>query len=453
MLAPLVVYLLAFLIYAPTASTVVVSDDVHAAAVGAWRIAGTGDPWTDGFDVELLGRDDAHTFNFEAKNGHMVVFRSPGVVAVNVPGAWMSGATTDPETFTLVPQALTAAVLGALSVAFLFSALRRRLRTAHAVLATSVFALGTPMWSVAANATWTHTVTVLGITGMAWAASRNSWWLVGFWGGIAVWGRLHVALVVALVGIGVALARRQPSIALAVGLPSVALTALASVWTHWMYGSWLPTGGYGASDYANNLVGERAGMVDGLINHAGLWLAPDRGFLVWTPVLCLLLPAVVRSWHQLPDWSRSLMVGGVVYTLVQGQLNDFDGGDAFYGYRLGLEMLACSAPAYALSAHRIGRVARALVGPVIGLQVAAIAIGSLGNALFLPDERAWTDNAFVHALVQYPALAIWLVLMVTAGALGAVAWRQRGFNRALPGARQEGDQAVTGDGAGPLLRH
>ncbi len=64
---------------------------------------------------------------------------------------------------------------------------------------------------------WTHPVTLLGIGGMAWAASRDRWWLVGLFGGVALWGRLHTALIVAILGLAVAVARRRPRIALQAG--------------------------------------------------------------------------------------------------------------------------------------------------------------------------------------------------------------------------------------------
>ena len=93
---------------------------------------------------------------------------------------------------------------------------------------------------MAANALWPHTVTVLGICGMAWAASRNRWWLVGMFGGIALWGRLHAAIIVAVLAVGVAVVRRQPGIVLKAGALSVAALGLVGVWTHWVFGTWIP---------------------------------------------------------------------------------------------------------------------------------------------------------------------------------------------------------------------
>jgi hypothetical protein len=418
-----VVFGVALLVYAPTAATQVVSADVHSAATAAWRIAATGTPWMEDVDLAQLPGKGELTFIYPAVNGHLVVHRSPGVVAVLLPGAWLSGSTEDPNSLSLLPEAMTAALLTALSVSLMFCALRSRLSIRAALVASATFAFATPVWTVSANGTWTHTVTVLGIAGMAWAASSHRWLLVGLLGGVALWGRLHVAIIVAVLGLGVALARRSPRIALAVAGPSVALLALAGVWSRWMYGSWRPTGGYGGGTYVDQL-GENGAWTK-LVDQAGLWIAPDRGILVWTPILILLLPAVTRSWRSQPDWSRSLLVGGVLYTLVQGQLNGFSGGDAFYGYRLGLEFLAAATPAFALAWPSASPWVRRIAPLVVAAQAAAFSLGAVADSLFLPEARAWTDNAFAFALRTYPGAIAWLALFLLAGVLASgLSWRR-----------------------------
>jgi alpha-1,2-mannosyltransferase len=245
-------------------------------------------------------------------------------------------------------------------------------------------------------------------------------------GGIALWGRLHAALIVGALGLGVAIVRRRSAPAVRAGLVSAAGLVLATLWTHWMYGTWSPAGGYDAGGYVNAVAGgagveARAGSV---VNHLGLWVSPDRGLLIWTPVLLLLAPTVARSWTSLTDWSRWLLVGGVAYTLVQGQLNVFTGGDGFYGYRLTLEMLGCAAPAYALASPHMGRVAASLVGPLIGLQFGAILLGAESEAWFVVRQDAWTDNSLWLALRHEPAVGVWLLLTVGLGALAGRVWRQ-----------------------------
>jgi alpha-1,2-mannosyltransferase len=153
-----------------------------------------------------------------------------------------------------------------------------------------------------------------------------------------------------------------------------------------------------------------------------MWIAPDRGVLVWTPIVLLLLPALVRSWGSLPDWSRSLLVGGLLYTVTQAGMMTFTGGFGFYGYRYGLEFLACATPALALSQMRMGRVARILAGPVLALQFFAFFLGATFDFMWLPEDEAWHSNAFVFGL-DAMGVAGWMLASLVAAAGGYVAWR------------------------------
>lgn len=417
-----------FLLYAATIATESVINDALSSTLASWRIGVAGTPWFDGFDLDAVPRTDGQElWTGVAANGHVAVFRSPGVIAAPVPAYWLAGGTTAVSGWSLVPGGLTAAALTALALGLLLSLLRRHLPTSWALTSTLALGLTTPYWSVAANTMYTHTVTLPALAGMAWAADRQRWWLVGLCGGAALWGRLHVALVVALLGLGLAVWRRRPAIAVVVGAVSAACMGAASLWSHWVYGTWSPTGGYpDAGAYAERVAsGGAGGPVDLLVNQAGLWLSPDRGLLVWTPVLLLLVPALARAWRTLPDWSRLLACGGLLYAGVQGLMNVFHGGSSFFGYRLTLEVLACAFPALALATPHLGSTARRLLGPVLGLQFAAISVGAYSEGFFLPWTAAWTDNAALLALRTVPALGVWFGLCLLLGWLGGQVWAQR----------------------------
>ena len=64
------------------------------------------------------------------------------------------------------------AAFGAVQVGFAIRDRGDDPRFALPLAVALVLGLTTPVWAVAANALWTHTVTILGIAGMAWAASR-----------------------------------------------------------------------------------------------------------------------------------------------------------------------------------------------------------------------------------------------------------------------------------------
>ena len=390
--APAAVFFMSCSVYLLTFAHFAISPDVYGSNWTAWRLATTGSPYIDGAKLDGVSQAlRGHMLIIQTPEGHTVFGRFPGVVAASLPAYFASGSNS----FSEVPGDLTAAILTAVTVTLMFAALRPRLRTWQAALAAGVFGFATPVWSVAANQMWPHTITLLGIAGMAWASSTGRWWWVGVFGGLTLWGRLHASVIVAVLGLGVALRRRDPWIAVRVATMSGLFLVALSCWIRWMYGTWNPLG-----PYPSTAVGQNADRYRfDIVNQLGMWVAPDRGILVWTPVILLLLPALARSWPALPDWSRSLVYGGLVYTVLGCALNTFTGGSDFYGYRYGLEMLACAVPALAMSAPAMGRSARLLMWPLLGVQFLAIALGSVNDGNGLADWFSWKKNAFISQVV------------------------------------------------------
>jgi hypothetical protein len=407
---PIAVFGIALAVYAATFSHSFVSPDVWSADFASWHLAKTGSPWVNGLSMPPLDGNPLRAQWVSNINGHVVIARSPGVIAASLPAYVLLGGAH----MTVIPSGLAAALLTAVSTLLIYLVVERRRSPREAALSAFAFGFTTPVWSVAANGMWPHTLTVLGIAGMAWAADRDRWWLAGLFGGITLWGRLHAAVIVALLGLLVGLRRRDAAPVLRVGLVSSVFLGLMCVWTHWMYGTWNPTSSY-----------DTAPFVDydhvSIVNQLGMWVSPDKGFLVWTPVVLLLVPAVMRSWHDLPDWSRSLVYGGLVYTVLQAALNRFSGGEIFYGYRLTLELLTCLTPALAFSAPRMGTVARRLIGPVLGIQFLAIVTGAVTDGGFVGDAHRWTSNSFVLLLDRIGPVSYVTVLL--AAGLGALATR------------------------------
>jgi hypothetical protein len=421
---PLSLFLLIFAAYALTATRTTVSLDAWSANLASWRIATSGSASIEGLDLpELRDNRLEATWIVDDSDGNLTVGRSPGVVAAALPAYWIS----QPDDLTLGPGALTAAFISALAALLMYLAMSRFMERREAALASLVLAFATPVWTISANAMWPHTLTVLGIAGMAWASSRDRWWLVGMFGGVALSGRLHAALIVAIVGILVAWSRRRPQIMVVVGVVSGSCLALTSVWNHWMYGSWDPAAAYDTSSFVDYAADHRLSVT----NQLGLWISPDRGILIWTPILVLLLPALTRSWRELPDWTLALLLGGLAYSLLQTTLNRFSGGDSFYGYRIGLEFVAAATPAFALSTRRMGIWAKLVIGPLIGVQVCAILTGAVVEGFFVPTDRVWEDNAFAVALRTNPlTLPVILAASVLAGILAQRIWANPGLERA-----------------------
>lgn len=405
---PTALFLVCACVYGLTVSTNP-SPDAFTADYAAWHIARTGDPVPDISDFPLL--DDniiRETWIVSTADGREAVGRAPGVIAAAVPAY----ALLPSATISAVPGGLMAALLSAVAVSLFFLLLRDRTGSRTALIAALLFAFATPVWSVAADAMWPHTLTTLGIVGMAWAADRGRWWLMGLFGGLALWGRLHAALICAILGVGTAISRRLPGIAARAGAAALLSLALMAGWTRWMYGSWDPTSGYRAGDFGGNALD--------LANYLGFVLSADRGLLWWCPLLLLLLPATWRNRHELPDWARWLALGGVTYLLSQAVLNRFSGGDQFYGYRTSLELVVSLAPALALSAHRLSDRARRWFTPLAVLQVVLIAPGAMVDGFHSPVADVWWRNAFLDAWFSHPLEVLPLAGVALVGALFAV---------------------------------
>lgn len=406
-----------FVVYALTVSDVLWTTDVFGANWTSWHIATTGSPWIDGAVIPDLGHRSDHLLAIvQGPNGHTAFGRFPGVVIASLPAYLIASGS-----MSTVPGSLTAALLTSCALVLFFEAMRRYLTTGHALLATVMFGFATPVWTVSANLMWPHTITVLGIAGMSWAAATERWWWAGVFGGIALWGRLHAGVVIALLALGVGIRRRDPRLVAQAATTSSLFLFTTCAWNHWVYGTWNPLGGYFTTGVAG-AVDTASDTSSGVANYLGMWIAPDRGILVWTPAVALLLPALARSWRDLPGWSRFLLVGGFVYTVAQSYLIGFAGGTGFYGYRYGLEFLACATPALVLSTQRTGRVAAVLIGPVLAVQTFAYLLGGVYENLYLDETGAWHQNTFVHTLDRIGWVA-WVVAAVVA-VLGLVASRR-----------------------------
>ena len=400
---PAVVFWVCAAVYAATVSPNP-SPDAFTANFASWHIARTGLPVPSIPDFPLLHHNVIReTWIVQTADGREAVGRAPGVIALAVPAY----ALLRPETVSAVPGGLSAAVLTAAAITLLFVLLRDRIGSRAALTASAIVAFATPVWSVAADAMWPHTLTTLGILGMAWAADRGRWWAVGLFGGLVLWGRLHAAIVCAVLGLGVGLTRRDWRVVARVGLGSGALLAAMCGWTRWMYGEWDPTAGYRAGDFGANV----AGNLTDVENYLGFLVAADRGMLWWSPLLVLLAPAVWRNRRELPDWSRWLALGGLTYLLSQAVLNRFSGGDQFYGYRTSLELVVALVPVLALSAHRMLTWERRLFTPLAVYQVVLIAPGSMVDGFYTPVAQVWRHNSFLDALRERPGELLPLALL------------------------------------------
>jgi hypothetical protein len=388
--------------------------DAVSAQVESWQIS-HGSPWLDqayAAHAHLW----ANLWISPNPSGHMVAHRSPGVILFGIP-AYLVARIFTPG-FSVVPGGITAALLSTLSAVLIYRVVRDLVSHRAGLIAAAAFALATPMWTVSADGMWPHTITVLALAGAARAVQTERWWLLGICGGIGLWGRIHVSVIIAILAVGLAFARRSPRIAVVTGTIGLLSTGLSSVWCHWLYDTWNPGGPYNAVAIAQGAAQKSANHL--ITNELGLFFSLDRGLFVWTPVLVVLMPQAVRAWRHSADWVRLLVVGGVVYTLIQGAGDFFQGGSFFYGYRLDLELMTCLVPLYALAFVAAGRMVKVVASGLLGLQFAAMAIGAPPTTrFFLPSDKAWTHNSFVFAIQQFPELSLLAIGCVVASMIAA----------------------------------
>lgn len=420
-------FVVSFLIFLATTTPGPVSIDIGSSEVAAWTIVRTGAPWIDNLAPEDAAPTwpgglryvrasrsvGGHTIVVPTpmvwigtgRDGHRVIDRTPGAIVAALPAyavAALLGDRSGPP--PQWPERLTTALLAAWALALMAAALAGFVPRRAAVLSTLGLGFATPFWSAGADQLWTHCVTAVGIAGMAYAAQRDRWWLVGVFAGVGLWGRLHVAVIAAVVGLAVASRRRNVGVALKVALPSLALMGLAAGWGKWVYGVWRPQGGYGTiSGYANAAAASRHSLA---VNELGLLVSPEVGLFVWTPVLLVLIAVAILRWRGIPDWAQWLAVGGALYLVIQGGLDVFTGGSGFWGYRLGLETVIAATPAlaFAIAEHLRSRRAtrmRPVLIFLVGLQVGAIGFGAVGNVA-VGSGHGWRDFDLVTAAHRWP---------------------------------------------------
>ena len=312
------------------------ANDCIAALLPAWKLAWYGTAQLP----EFVGK------NIWVKEGPWGALsnRLPGTVLWGVPFYRLLGT---PQAPTFFPAAIAAATAVSLGLAALYCALLRLVPRRVALAAVTILALGTGVWTTAADALWSHGPNVLWLGLAIWALSRDRWWLAGLALGLGVMTRPHLAFAAAVIGIVIALSVRRLGPLVQIAATSAIGVFGLIVWNRLVWGQWaVLIGGYdsqAASATAN--VQSSSLLFDRL---AGTLFSPGRGLLVYSPFLLLLLPGLVAAWRVARPWVRACLLAGPAYMAVQLSVNGFSGGDGFTSYRLAIEMLVLATPMLAL---------------------------------------------------------------------------------------------------------
>lgn len=302
--------------------------DAVAAALPAWSLAETG-------SISLPA--------FAAINP-WVAEGAIGLVSNRPPGVWllatMAYAMARPFTdgFTVWPATLTAIITTVSAVALMFVVFDRLVDRRTAATAALVFAFGTATWPISAAQLWPHGTVQLWLAAGMLASVGNRSIGAGIADGMAILTRPPTAVIAAVRGIHLAWARRRWMPLFAVGGPAVVGTAALLTYNRVVFGSWGVSGGYG-SDFGDNLTS--MSLRAWASNAFGMFVDPQNGLLIWSPVVLAIAPAVPSAWRRAPDWCRGGALAGVVYVLVHARLNRVSGGLPFdYRYQLPLATLA-----------------------------------------------------------------------------------------------------------------
>lgn len=401
-------------VFVATSSRSFVNVDAWVNSTVAWRIGTTGMPWLDGLEAP-----ENYFAYSEGPGGHTISIRSAGQLVLGAP--FYLGSSTDSGGFSITPGGLAAATYTAIAMLLLFLALRSRFQTSTAAGATVLTALTTPVWTVSADALWTHPVTVLGLCGAMWGSSRNKWLTTGLWLGLAITARPHIAITAALVGLGLAWARRDWRIALWVGVGSGSGLFAGALWSKFFYGYWSLLGGR-QTPLEMAIPGVQSGLAEYTANFAGYFVSPERGLLVWTPAILVLTFSAIKGWNSAPDWMRWVALGGLAYFVVQSAGGSpFHGADAFWGYRYAIEPVVAAAPIWVHGAMQLKKRARAVLALLLTYQAGAMAVGSV-----VPPSVSWHDvwsgNSLVNALADDYRLATTSIFALGASAVFATFW-------------------------------
>lgn len=257
-----------------------------------------------------------------------------------------NGAPDDGLIPPLGPAAIVAATTTAAAIGLLALVFRRVGATAAAALAGAYVAgLATAAWSVASDQLWQHGPAMVWIA-LGLLLSETTALGSGLAFGAAVLTRPPLALIAAGTGLARGFTERKLRPLVLIGTGAMFGLVLFVTYNQWIFGSPSLSAGYGSSFQDRVLHGGSTSYVENLL---GALFSVDRGLLVYSPLLVLLIPGLRTAWKTAPGWVKGSTLGGVAYLLLQYKANRFSGGFHFLTYRYPLEALTAAAPLLFLS--------------------------------------------------------------------------------------------------------
>jgi hypothetical protein len=405
----------AFAIFAATAQYHdPLNNDTRATAIAAWQLARHGNATLTAFHGHFGWLYPVH--------GRDVTNRLPGTIFWATPFYAVLGSGASPPIF---PGALAADAACAIAIGVAFALCCRVVSHRVALAAALLLAFATGTWTVSADQLWTEGPAQAAVLLTVLLVSRRHWAAAGIPAGLAILIRPHLGVVALVIGLMACVRERQLR-PLLIGIGSAAGLAALLLYNHAVWHTWSVYGGY--ADPSRVSVHTVAEFGVGII---GVLVSPERGLLVMTPALLLLLPGCRPAWRVAPWWVRSATLASLAYLAVQIWISRFSGGNGFYSYRISLESLTLTLPLLALAWREWTAVNRARRTAFAALAAASVALHAFGAVVnWVPGgmtRSPWKSYLPINLARHIGATqsALWAAAaLVAVIAAAVVAWRR-----------------------------
>ena len=282
-----------------------------------------------------------------------------------------------------VMAVVTASLLTACAMAFVYLTARRRLPRARALLLVCALGLGTGLWSTVSQTLWQHETAVFGLSLAVFAFLRpREEFGIGsailFGAGLALAGtsRFQLSPAIAVLLLGVLTCMGTRALLIGGAIVTTAAGALIAANVSW-FGH--PLGAMPLL-LAQQPVFHRRANAFGFFPDAfaGLLVSPNRGVFVFSPVVAFVLvgvPAVLRErWRSPAAWCGLALI---VQYAFYGCYAVWWGGHT-YGPRYMLDLLPLAVPAAiaALQSVRFGAVSGTIATAALAWSIAVAGIGA-----------------------------------------------------------------------------
>jgi hypothetical protein len=372
-------------------------NDSRSAAIAAWNVAER-DSWS--FPGEWVPSIDY--WAVRRHNGGYFSNRMPAVIVWGVPfysAARLAGRgapeVSHPWLVPFGPAGVAGATASALGVGAMFLVLRRIGSRRQALTGALLLGFATPVWSVAADALWPHSLT-LGILAASMLASSCSSLagcpLAASSAAASVLTRPHLAIAQVTLGVADLVSADHKRAFARFGGMVLGLLALAG-YSRSVFGTWLPAAGYDGTALLDRLWTSSVTIT--VLEVFGGIFHPRRGILVVTPMIVILLVFIDKGWRASPVWVRGSSLSGLVYLLLQFRMARWSGGSSFAGYRTPLEAVYLTTPLFLVTyrvavANRYGWRTTFWITTLVSFLITLS--GAIDGGRSIGDEPWWEDQ-------------------------------------------------------------